>query len=124
MEQKTIAVVDNDPIYIEFMHDALTEEGYHVVWCFTAAEVLALVQQTRPDLLMISIHIEYMEAGWDLIRLLRGAEATQHLSLIVCSGDRAFLSAHAQNLQAHRCLVLEKPFRLEVLLSLLHTAIG
>jgi DNA-binding response OmpR family regulator len=124
MGQKTIAVVDDDRVYIEFMHDALTEEGYRVVWCLSAAETPALLQRTHPDLLITSIRVEHQEAGWDLIGLLRSVPATQHLPILVCSADRTFLEANAHGLQARRCLILEKPFALEGLLTLLDATIG
>lgn len=124
MRQKTIALVDNDRASIEFMYDVLTDEGYQVVWCLSAAEVPILVRRVRPDLLILDIYMGSLEAGWDLIGLLRSVPATQHLPLIVCSTDWAFLRVNAQSLQARRCLVLEKPFRLEALLSLLHATIG
>jgi DNA-binding response OmpR family regulator len=124
MGQQTIAVVDDDRASIEFMHDALTEEGYRVVWCLSAVEVPVLLHRTRPDLLIVDIHIEHREAGWGLIELLRGDPMTQDLPLIACSADTTFLEANAQDLQARRCLILKKPFALEVLLALLHTVIG
>jgi DNA-binding response OmpR family regulator len=119
MGQKTIAVVDDDPVFIEFMRDALTEEGYRVVWCLSAAETPALLQRTRPDLLIIDLHLEHQEVGWDLIELLRGVKATRRLPILVCSVDRVFLEANAERLQAQRCVALEKPFALEALLTLL-----
>lgn len=124
MGQKTIGVVDNDRIFIEFMRDALTEEGYHVVWCLSATEVPDLVHRRRPALLIIDLHLERREAGWDLIELLRGVSTTQHLPVILCSVDRAFFQDNAHGLQARCCLLLEKPFALEALLTLLHTTIG
>lgn len=124
MGQRTIAVVDNDRASIEFMCDALTEEGYHVVWCLSAAEAPALLHRAQPDLLIVDIHIERREAGWDLIELLRGDPTTQDLPLIAYSADTTFLEANDEGLRAKRCLVLGKPFALEVLLALLHTAIG
>jgi DNA-binding response OmpR family regulator len=77
----------------------------------------------RP-LLLEDLHLEWYEAGWDLLCLLRQEQATAALSVIVCSADRPRLRARHRQLQAWQCQILEKPFSTEQLLMAVQAALA
>lgn len=116
--RRTIAVVNDDPTFIEFVRELLEDEGYATTAYREGPTAAAFLQATRPDLLVLDIRLEQPEGGWAVLEELRADARTRSLPVIVCSADRPFLHRRAAELQAYRCAVLEKPFRITELYAL------
>ena len=52
-----ILVLDDDQPIVEFMFEALQEEGYTVRTALGEASALALVGERRPDLILADLHL-------------------------------------------------------------------
>lgn len=118
MSRRTIAVVNDDPTFIALMCELLEDEGYATTAYREGPTAALFLQTTAPDLLVLDIRLEQPEGGWDVLQQLRADTRTRDLPVIVCSADRPFLQRRAAELQAYRCAVLEKPFRILELYAL------
>jgi response regulator of citrate/malate metabolism len=109
------AVVVEDDYHIADWHRQLTErvEGFSVVGIArTGAEALALVERTRPDLILLDVYLPDM-SGIDLLQALRAPERPAvDVVAITAAKDVATLRAAMQGGVLH---YLIKPFRGEAL---------
>jgi two-component system cell cycle response regulator len=62
-----ILVVDNSSVNLSLMQLTLEPFGYHVICAQDAAEALALMRQTAPDLILSDVHMPGMD-GYALIK--------------------------------------------------------
>ena len=119
-----ILIVDPDAATLAVYDELLRSVGYATLSCQTAIEAQRHIHADRPDLLLEELHLEWYEAGWDLLCLLRQEQATATLPVIVCSADRQRLRARRRQLQAWQCQILEKPFSTEQLLMAVQAALA
>ena len=116
-------VEDNDGIR-GILEEMLSDAGYEVLGCRTAHEAWYLIHAQPPDLVVLDNHLEDYAAGWHLLTQLRAHATTSALPIILISVDAAFLRIHCADLNARRCLVIEKPFDLDDLLTTVYAALG
>ena len=119
-----ILIVDHDAATLAVCEELLRSAGYATLGCQTAREAQRHIHADRPDLLLEDLHIDWYEAGWDLLCLLRQEQATAALPVIVCSADRPRLRTRHRQLQAWQCQILEKPFSTEQLLTAVQAALA
>jgi CheY-like chemotaxis protein len=120
-----IAVINDDTVFLELMHDLLEEEeGYQVSICKEADRAYEFVKTTRPDLVILDIRVNAEETGWMILNLLTLDPATRPIPVIVCSAAIHSLHEHEALLQQYDCEVLTKPFDLDTLLTKVQSAIG
>jgi CheY-like chemotaxis protein len=124
MQRRTIAVVNDDPTFIELVRELLEEEGYTTTAQREGPAAVAFVQATMPDLLVLDIRLEQPEGGWVVLKALRADPRTRRLPVIVCSADQPFLRRRAAELEAYGCAVLEKPFQISRLYALVAMMLG
>ena len=117
MAHPLIAVMNDDTLFLQLMHDLLTGEGYRCIICKEGDKVYPLIKEQRPDLVILDIRMGTPETGWTVLELLRLDPATAKIPVIVCSADSVFLRAKENALRALNCDILEKPFDLEALLE-------
>jgi CheY-like chemotaxis protein len=119
-----IAVVNDDTAFLELMEELLREEGYQTLIWKEGDTAYELIKKKQPDLVILDIRMEQPDSGWVVLELLRLDPATEHVPVIVCSAAVPLLREREQQLKAHHCEILEKPFNLSELLSLVSTIIG
>jgi len=78
-------LVDDDQTMVSLMQTLLELDGYEVVAARTGTEVLAKVEATRPELIMIDFHLTDME-GVDVVRQLRDHPDFANLPILMASG--------------------------------------
>ena len=66
--QNTILVVDDDPAIVEFVSDALRDEGYGVVTATNGVAALIAVRQYRPQVVVLDMRMPVMD-GWAFLAL-------------------------------------------------------
>lgn len=112
-----ILVTDDDPVYLDLMHELLSEAGYDDVVCLAGAVSHTEVKRERPDVILLDVNVNQGASGMRLLDALRRDDATAHIPVIVCSTDTQLPLAHpAPFIDAH-CTFLPKPFALDALLS-------
>lgn len=119
-----ILIVDHDAATLAVYDELLRSAGYATLGCQTAGEALRHIHADRPDLLLEDLHLEWYEAGWGLLCLLRQEQATAAIPVIVCSADWPRLRTRHRQLQTWQCQILERPFSTEQLLTAVQAALA
>jgi CheY-like chemotaxis protein len=123
----TIAIVDDRPEFADLLSDVLSEDGGYVVHTFTEAPGVDELAAARPDALVLDLLLGTDEdAGWSLLRRLRGGASTlSHVPVVICSGDVLALRDRGRELAAMPAVfILEKPFGLDELQAVMQRALG
>lgn len=123
MAQRTILVVDDDAAFRTFMTDMLAEEGYRVLTAATRTAAFDLLRESQPDLLLLDVRMETARAGHVLLDLLAASALGQALPIIVCTADGTFVQQQGPRLEAKGYPVVQKPFALDALLTLIQAAV-
>lgn len=118
----TVIVVNDDPIILELMERQLGRLGCEMIGCRSEAQPALLIQQVEPAVVILDIHLDKARRGWDILRQLRTSPETQRIPIIICTGDYPLLEENIKELRALHCLILEKPFMLAELESILNEA--
>ncbi len=119
-----IAVVNNDTVFLQMMHELLEDAGYRSYVHKDANNAYQRVKNDRPDLVVLDVRLSAPELGWNILELLKLDPETRCLPIIVCSADVLELRAKAPRLRELNCATLEKPFDLDELLRLIAVAVG
>ncbi len=81
-----LLVVDDDLDILNFLDQALSFHGYRVWTAASGREALEQVVEVQPDLILLDIKMPGM-AGYEVIRHLKGNEATQAIPIIVITAS-------------------------------------
>lgn len=79
--KNVIAVVDDDPEFLEFINFTLGRAGYKIKTFETPGRFLDGVSKDRPHLCIVDVSLPGMD-GRELIRVLRANDSTRNLPLI------------------------------------------
>jgi DNA-binding response OmpR family regulator len=94
-ERRTVVVIDDSPIALDFTRDALESAGYRVITRRRTAGTVNLVLQERPDLVLLDVNMPQV-AGDITATLLRRAEPNSRTVIVLYSS----LSAETLALRA------------------------
>ena len=83
LAHESILVVDDQPLSIKLMQLILEGEGYHVLVAANATEALQAVRDSKPDLILMDIHLPSLD-GLALTKLLRSDEETRTSRSLLC----------------------------------------
>jgi len=121
---KRIAVVDDEPSFLDLLQEVLTDDGYEAHRFPGGAADYPRVRDLAPDAIILDIRMEDPRTGWDLLARMRRDDVLDATSIIVCSGDLPLLRERAEDLERLGAAVLAKPFDLDDLLTLLDRLTG
>ena len=124
MTKPLIAVVNDDTLFLELMHDLLTQEGYRAAIWKEGDTAFEMIKEHEPQLVILDIRMEHPDTGWMILELIRLNPATARIPVIICSADTQRIREKEAYLREKWCDVLEKPFILEDLLRKVRTFIG
>lgn len=122
IEKKTVLYVEDDPDYREAVRAILESGGYEVFEASTAEEGLKLFHQSRPDVALVDMMMEEVDAGVNLVRELRAEGEGVDVFLLTSLGDALTMTRDFRDLGLAG--VLQKPVRAEMLLALLRSKTG
>jgi PAS domain S-box-containing protein len=80
-----VLVVDDDRHIVDWLKEALTNNGFTVRGAYNGHEALALAREDSPDLILLDLKMPDMD-GYEVIRGLRRQQATQGIPVIVITG--------------------------------------
>ncbi len=110
MTPKQVLVVDDEQAVREVVALALDYEGYAVVTAPHGKVALAVLRQTRPDVVLLDMRMPVMD-GWEFARVYRELPVP-HAPIVVMTAAREATERCSQ-IDADRCL--SKPFDLDEL---------
>lgn len=114
-----VLVVDDDPDLLDQVRLVLEKNNYHMAEAATAEEGLRVFKQTRPDLIIVDLMMEQVDAGTSLVKNLKMAGNTAPVYMLSSVGDNLNLSTDYTELGLSG--VFQKPLDPSTLLNVLRT---
>jgi PAS domain S-box-containing protein len=119
IDQATILAVDDTAESLALLVRILTQAGYQVRPADSGELALAAAAANPPDLILLDIHMKGLD-GLDVCRLLKAAEKTQHIPIILISSFSE-VKDWVAGLQLGAADYITKPFQSEELLMRVST---
>jgi two-component system, sensor histidine kinase SagS len=118
---KSVLVADDEPIIRQTIHDVLTKYGCLVALAKDGAEAVAMIAQTKYDLILSDIKLPY-KSGYDIFAAAK--DPHPDLPIVFMTGfgydpNHSVIRARQEGLAG----VLYKPFKVDELLTTLREAI-
>jgi two-component system, OmpR family, alkaline phosphatase synthesis response regulator PhoP len=108
VDRKRILVVDDEIYIVHILEFSLTMEGYTVLTASNGEEALKMIEQERPDLVVLDIMMPKLD-GYEVCRHLRQDERFAGLPVILLSAKGRPVDREA-GLQAGADDYIAKPF--------------
>ncbi len=108
MTQEKILIVDDEPFNVDYLEQELQESGYPTLSAFSGREALEIIHQEPPALILLDIMMPGMD-GFEVLRRLKGQDATRDIPVIIISAD-SNLNSVVQGIQLGAEDYLPKPF--------------
>ena len=75
-----VLIVEDNELNLKLFHDLLTIQEHEVVISRDGLNLVELIQNTRPDLILIDIHLNGL-SGIDLIQTLKANQDTKYIPI-------------------------------------------
>ena len=118
MTKQQILVVDDEKDIVEFLTQLLEDNGYGVRSANDGLEAMSLVQESKPDLILLDLQMPE-ETGTGLYRKLQHKKEFKDIPVIVISGLAGSYLAVSKSVP-----VLDKPPEEENVLEEVRKALG
>lgn len=119
MAPKTILIADDDQALVDILNDLFNEEGYQTLLAGNGGEAIAILESTRPDLIVTDLVMPVL-SGAELCRAVLANPVTQTILLVLISGHDSAL----QSVDFPYASVVRKPFDLDEILNVVVALIG
>jgi CheY-like chemotaxis protein len=121
----SVLVADDDAVFVESLVSILRAR-YGVRTASNGSEVLAMVDDDPPDLVILDVMMDHMSEGFDVARTLRGNAPTALIPIIILTGvDRVYnLRMEVDESWVAADRYLEKPVAPDELLRIVEELIG
>ena len=121
LEKPRIAVIDDDAVFVELMHDLLAHgEGYEVISNPHWVRSFEFVKEVEPDLIILDLMMGREQTGWAVLDLVRMDPETAHIPIILCSAAAPALSQSSARLSERGPVeTVAKPFDVDHLLAVI-----
>jgi two-component system response regulator VicR len=81
-EKRRIVCIEDEPEMIELVSLILTRHGFEVHGALGGQEGLEIIQQVKPDLVLLDLMMPEMD-GWQVFQTLRVNSDTSHIPVII-----------------------------------------
>lgn len=107
-----ILVVDDDWPIVDFVAEALSDEGYTVTSAVSSSQAVTLIEAEHPDVILLDVHMP----GLDGIQLMRYLQSKQFgdIQIVLMTADASIMQ---QVTTSDAQYFLLKPFDLQALLN-------
>ncbi len=82
--QKTVMIIEDEPDAAELFAEMMRLNGYHVLKTYSGAPAMALIEQERPDVIILDIMMPGV-SGLDVLHYLRERPDTSAIPVVVVS---------------------------------------
>jgi CheY-like chemotaxis protein len=119
MKIQHIAVVNDQPEFLELMRDFLEMEGYNVLTIAKHQGAFEQIKRSQPNMIICDLVFNNEVAGWALIDMLYFDPETRAIPLVVCSAAVHQIREAQSSLSSKGIKWLEKPVAFEELLDII-----
>lgn len=116
---RKIVVVDDDPNMSRLMRILFELEGFEVITAQRYQEILPLIQQVRPDVVLMDVRVQGRET-LDVVRQIRREPDLTNIPVVMTSG----MDYRKQCLDAGANCFLLKPFVPDEIVRTVGTLLG
>ena len=120
--KQVILCIDDDDDVLLFLRTVLEASGYLVVTAISAEDGLKVYRKSNPDLLIVDLMMEQVDAGTSLVKELKLLGNTAPIYLLSSVGDNLDMMTDYSSLGLAG--VLQKPVDDGQLLTLVKTKLG
>ena len=121
-DSKTILCVDDDPDILAYLETVLTKEGFTFAGAASAEEALHVYRDKCPDLLIVDLMMEEVDAGTGLVEKLQLLGNRAPVYLLSSVGDNLSMTADYTTLGLAG--VFQKPLSKEHLLAVIRAKLN
>ncbi len=114
-----ILCVDDDQDLLDALRLVLEKNGYEVAEAHSAEQGLQRYRETQPDLIIVDLMMEEVDAGTGLVRNLKADGNTRPVYMLSSVGDS--LSTNVDYAELGLSGVFQKPINNQQLLAVLKT---
>ena len=112
--KKKILVIDDDPEICEALTEILTENNYEVLTALNTQDGLRLLENERPDLLILDIMMATMYEGLDFATEIRKREGIWGIPIMIVSARPPAEKGYSRTIDEdmdwiHADIFMEKP---------------
>jgi CheY-like chemotaxis protein len=120
-----IAVIDDDDVFVELMHDLLANaEGYEVVSTSQWIQSYEFIKNAQPDLVILDLMMGREQTGWAVLQSLQEDPSTAHVPVILCSAAEQALRRGCHTTGRAMVEAVAKPFDVDHLLGVIARLLG
>jgi len=120
--KNVILCIDDDPDVLESLKIVLEANGYEVKAANNASEGLAMFKEADPDLIIVDLMMEEIDAGTNFVKEVKATGSTVPLYMLSSVGDNMDSIVDGESLGLSG--ILQKPIDTKNLLTILQTAIS
>jgi DNA-binding response OmpR family regulator len=107
-----VAVVNDDPSFLELMGTILEDNGYDSLLLKENAGSVAALAVYAPDLIILDLFFGHEAVGWEILAGIRVHPVLATLPVVLCTVGKRTVGDRADELRAQNTWYLEKPFDL------------
>ncbi len=110
-----VLIVEDNELNLKLFHDLLTIQEHEVVISRGGLDIINLVENTKPDLILMDIHLNGV-SGIDLIQTLKKNQSTKHIPIITVTAfamkvDEARISKSGCDMYLSKPVSIDKFFK-------------
>lgn len=121
---RLIAVVDDDPPFVEMVCAVLMDAGFATMACSQGIDAPWLIKARQPAAVVLDLWMEHRNAGLDVLAALRADPLTHAIPVILCSAFRMEAEERLLALEDANCVILDKPFDITAFVKLIERCIA
>jgi CheY-like chemotaxis protein len=118
-----ILVIDDTPSMVDLFREILSSRGYAVGVCLVASRATAMIEEHRPDAVILDIVMPEV-SGWDILAWMRSREETRRTPVIVCTAWAEAAAGRLRDNPDPSAWLLPKPFDADELEELVGEALS
>ena len=121
-EKHVVLYVEDDPDYQDMVREILENGGFEMVGAASAEEGLTAWEETNPDLVIVDLMMEEVDAGASMITQLRARGCDVPIYMLSSVGDDLAMSTDYSGLGLAG--VFQKPIDPTALITILRARLG
>ncbi len=116
----SVAVLDDDPEFCEFLNQLLSSQGYKVTSYASAGKLLDGIVKSKPSLVVLDVNLPGMN-GLELLRVIKRNPETSRVPVVVVSGSVTQTPSVVEGLNDGADEYMTKPLEGELFLARVQT---